>query len=76
MRTPDVDLKFRTCKVREKWRLPTILDFFVWGFYMYMKMCTVYMIFFNVRHSETQFSWQVLAIFLDPKIRQLHFPGG
>jgi hypothetical protein len=41
-----------------------------------MYMYTVYMICFNLHHSGTQFFPGNLDIFFDPKIRQLHFPGG
>ena len=32
-------------------------------------------VFFNVRHSETQFSWQVLVLF-GPENSPAPFPGG
>jgi len=41
-----------------------------------MYMYTVHMNFFNLHHSETQFFLGNVDNFLDPKIRQLHSPGG
>ena len=34
------------------------------------------MIFFDLHHSGTQFFLRNFDIFFDPRIRQLHFPGG
>ena len=48
-----------------------ILDFVLGGCTEYM-----YMIFFNLHHSGTQFFLGNVDTFLDPKIRQLHSPGG
>ena len=40
--------------------------------------CTecMYMDFFSLHHSGTQFFLGNIDIFFDPKIRQLHYPGG
>jgi hypothetical protein len=37
---------------------------------------TSHMIFFDLHHSGTQFFLRNVDIVFDPRIRQLHFPGG
>ena len=41
-----------------------------------MYMYTVYMKLLKSHHSETPFFVGNIDVFLDPKIRQLHSPGG
>ena len=43
---------------------------------MYMYMYTVYMMFFILHYSGTQFFLGNVDTFLDPNICQLHSPGG
>ena len=50
-----------------------ILDFLLGVVYMNF---TVHMNFFDLHHSGTQFFLGNVDIFFDPKIRQLHSPGG
>ena len=46
------------------------------GFYMYIFTYSVYMMFFNLHHSETQIFKVNVDTVWEPKIRQLHSPGG
>ena len=41
-----------------------------------MYIYIVYIFFFNLQHSGTQFFLGNIDTFLDPKIRQLHSSGG
>ena len=54
--------------------VPDYFGFFIWGFYMFMY--TVCMKKINLHNSVTQFFLGNVDTFLDPKIRQLYFPGG
>ena len=53
--------------------VPDDFDLFDWGLYMNF---TLHMIFFDWHHSGTQFFLGNVDIFFDPRIRQLHSPGG
>ena len=54
--------------------VPDDFDLFSLGV-VYMNF-TEHMIFFDLHHSGTQFFLGNVDIFFDPKIRQLHSPGG